>query len=179
MSSTSNRRLTAPISGLVGALVALAIAGCGHSGGGPYLSASWIGTDTGKVAGSAVASWCPVANRLEVTAVSQDAGFGVVIYPQADLATGDYPVFDPGIDSVHRPGASGAVRWFTEQQVKGYQSDSGLVTLTRSGTRVQLRFSLRMSSINGHDSIRAKGKATGLALGVCIADSVPNGSPKQ
>jgi hypothetical protein len=157
----------------------LLTAGCGHSGGGPYLSASWTGSDTGRIAARAVASWCPVANRLEVKAVQEDVGFALAIYPEKDLASGEFPVFDPGIDTVHRPGAAGVTRWFTEKQLQGYQSDSGGVTLARSGDKLQLQFRLRMRSLGGEGTIRATGRATGLVPGSCPADSVPNASPRQ
>jgi hypothetical protein len=160
-------------------VVLLAATGCGGGSDGARLTASWTGSDTGRLAAPATAIWCPVASRLEVKAVRQDVGFGLVVYPRSDLAVGDYPAFDPGIDSVLRPGASGAARWYSEQEIVGYQSDSGSVGLTRSGDRLQLRFGFRMRSLEGKDTIRATGKATGLVPGPCPADSVPNATPTQ
>jgi hypothetical protein len=120
-----------------------------------------------------------VAQRLEVTAVKGDVGFGLVVHPAGELEQAEYPVADPGIDSLTRPSASGAVRWFTEQQVRGFQSDSGSIALTRKGSQLEVRFLLRMRSLDGLDTIEASGKATRLVPGPCPADSVPNSSPKQ
>jgi len=157
----------------------LLTARCGHGGGGPYLSASWTGSDTGRIAVRAVASWCPVANRLEVKAIQEDVGLALAIYPEVELSSGEFPVFDPGIDTVHRPGAAGVARWFTEKQLQGYQSDSGRMTLARSGDKLQLQFKLRMRSLGGEETIRATGRATGLVPGSCPGDSVPTTSPRQ
>jgi hypothetical protein len=146
---------------------------------GPRLTATWTGADTGKISARAAASWCPVAGRLEVNAVHGDVGFGLVLYPVSDLAAGAYPAFDPGIDSAHRPGASAAARWFTEQNIVGYQSDSGSVELTRQDDRLQLKFGFRLRSLDGKDTLVAEGRAARLVPGACPADSVPNAAPVQ
>ena len=154
-------------------------AACGKVGSAPRLAADWVGSDTGRISASPTASWCPVAGRLEVKAARGDTGFGLVLYPVSDLAAGTYPAFDPGVDTVHRPGATGAARWFTERDVVGYQSDSGSVELTRENDRLQLRFGLRLRRLNGAATVVAEGRATGLEPGSCPADSVPNAAPTQ
>jgi hypothetical protein len=154
-------------------------AGCEKVAGGPRLNAAWIGSDTGKISAPAAASWCPVAGRLEVKAVKGDMGFGLVLYPVSDLAAGTYPAFDPGVDSVRRPGAAAAARWFTEQDIVGYQSDSGSVELTREDERLQLRFGFRLRSLDGEKIVVAEGRAASLEPGPCPADSVPNAAPIQ
>jgi hypothetical protein len=106
-------------------------------------------------------------------------GFGLVLYSLSALAAGDYPAFDPGIDSARRPGASAAARWFTEQQIVGYQSDSGSAALTRNGDQLRLSFGFRMRSLGGQDTIRAAGVAADLVPGRCLTDSVPNAAPTQ
>ena len=146
---------------------------------GPRLTAAWTGSDTGRINAAATASWCPVAGRLEVKAVRGDMGFGIVLYPVSDLAAGSYPGFDPGLDSVHRPGAGAAVRWFTEQDVRGFQSDSGAVELTRKDNRLELRFGFRLRSLAGEDTLVAEGRAARLEAGPCAVDSVPNAAPRQ
>lgn len=168
-----------PFRAVCGAAVVLAAAGCAKGRGGPRLTASWSGSDTGKVSVAPTVIWCPVASRLEVKGVREDVGFGLVLYPQSELAAGDYPAFDPGLDSVRRPGSSGAARWFTQQEIIGYQSDSGSVALNKSTDGVQLKFRFRLRSLNGKDTIRATGAANDLVPGACPADSVPNPAPKQ
>jgi hypothetical protein len=162
-----------------GAVVLLATAACARGGDGSRLNASWTGSDTGEISASPTAIWCPVASRLEVKAEREDVGFGLVLYPRGDLQAGDYRVFDPGIDTVHRPGASGAARWFSEREIMGFQTDSGSVGLTRNNGRVALTFRFRMRSLDGKDIIRAAGQATGLIPGACPVDSVPNTAPTQ
>lgn len=163
------------------ALVALVAGACARSGrgGGSQLTASWSGSDTGHVVAPASAVWCPVARRLEIMATRDDKGFGLVIYPEQDPVGGEYPGFDAGIDTVHRPGSAGALRWFSERAVVGYQSDSGSTQLTTGAGGLDVRFGFRMRSINGRDTIRATGEASHLVPGSCPADSVPSGAPRQ
>jgi hypothetical protein len=155
------------------------VAGCGRVSSGPRLTADWVGSDTGRISAAATASWCPVAGRLEVIARRGDTGFGLVLYPVSDLAAGSYPAFDPGVDTVRRPGATAAVRWFTERQVFGFQSDSGSVELTRVDDRLQLRFGFRLRRLDGERTMIAVGRAMALVPDSCPADSVPNTAPTQ
>ena len=160
-------------------IAVLLLGACQRVRGGPRLEASWAGSDTGKIAARATAAWCPVAKRLEITAVQGDVGFGLVVYPVDQPDTGEYPAFDPGIDSVHRPGSAGAARLFTEQRIEGYQSDSGSVTVSRSERALSARFGFRMRSLEGADTIFAEGRAVGVIPGACRMDSVPNTAPTQ
>jgi hypothetical protein len=166
--------------------MAIVLAACGQPGGAPRLIASWSVVDTGQknkppesIAAPARARWCGVADRLEVEGVQGDLAFGLVIYPESTLEAGTYPVFDPGIGTVHRPGAAGAVRWFTDRLVAGYQSDSGSLELTRQDAKVRMQFGMRLRSLRGDDTIRAAGRVEGIAPGACDADSVPNTAPRQ
>jgi hypothetical protein len=111
--------------------------------------------------------------------VRGDVAFGLVVYPVDQPDTGEYAAFDPGIDSVHRPGSSGAARWFTEQRIKGYQSDSGSVTVTRSERGLSARFEFRMRALEGEGSVFAEGRAVGIVPGPCPLDSVPGTAPTQ
>lgn len=160
---------------------AILLAACrsGGGAGGPRLEASWVGADTGKFAGAARVAWCPTAARLEVTAARDDRGFGLVLYADGDLAPGSYPGFDPGIDTIHRPGAAAAVRWFTEQKIEGFQSDSGTLELSGRDSLYQARFAFRLRSIDSDDTLLVTGGATGLVPGPCPADSVPYTAPVQ
>jgi hypothetical protein len=178
MTSTSAAIARAVGRGVVLAALLLWAMACSKVGGGRWLTARWIGSDTGRISAPATASWCPLAGRLEVKAVSGDLGFGLVLYPVGDLAAGSYPAFDPGIDSVHRPGASAALRWYTQQLVVGFQSDSGSVQLTGKDL-LDLRFGFRLRSLDGKDTLVTQGRAANLQRGTCPADSVPNAAPTQ
>jgi hypothetical protein len=166
------------------ALAALAMA-CDRRSAGGRIEVTYLRVDQEKskdpqsFSGPARAAWCPGAHRLEVTAVNEDMGFGLVIYPQDSLVTGRYPGFDPGIDTVSRPGAAGVARWFTEQRVLGLQSDSGALRLTRNGDRFDISFGFRLRALDGSDTTRASGRALGLRPGPCAVDSLPGTAPKQ
>lgn len=159
----------------VGALAVAA--GCSNAEQGPRLAVSWTGTDTGKLVAPMSVQWCPGPARLEVMAIREDLGFGLSVYPVEALESGEYPAFDPGVDTIRRPAASGAARWFTEQEILGFQSDSGQVEVTRTGDRVSFRFGLRLRSLSGKDTVRATGETTSLVPGSCQNDSVPPSPP--
>jgi hypothetical protein len=169
------------------ALVALAAlaAGCTSRPGGGRLEASWRDRDAAKpapprtISAPAKAAWCPGWKRLEVTAVQEDLGFGLAIYPAESLVPGGYPAVDPGFDSVARPGAAGVARWFGEQTIEGLQSDSGALQLTRNDGRYDASFGFRLRSLDGVDTIRVTGRARGLVPGPCPVDSVPATTPQQ
>ncbi len=120
-----------------------------------------------------------MAGRLEVTAIREDLGFGLAVYPAGDLGPGEFPGFDPGIDSVPRPGAAAAVRKFTERNMIAFQSDSGSLQLTRDGGAFGARFGFRMQALDHSGVIRVEGEASGLSPGACPADSVPATAPVQ
>ncbi|HXW96080.1 MAG TPA: hypothetical protein VEI47_00740 [Gemmatimonadales bacterium] len=163
---------------MLASVIVLATA-CGKGGGGSQLKVSWTGSDTTSISVTPTVAWCPVANRLEVRAITDDQGFGLVLYPQGELAPGEYPIFDPATDTIRRPGGTAAARRFTQREVLGFESDSGAIELTRAAGLLQLRFGVRMIRPSSRDTIRAEGEANGLRPSACPGDSVPNGSPKQ
>jgi hypothetical protein len=165
-------------------LVALA-PGCSPGAEGGRLEGNFLYADSlqhrppHRVTTPVLASWCPRSLRLEVTGIREDLGIGLVVYPVDSLVAGSYPVFDPGLDSSTRPGAAAAVRWFDEQTITGTQSDSGTVEVTLRGARIDLRFGVRLRSLDGRDTIRMRGQATGLTAGRCPADSLTATVPRQ
>jgi hypothetical protein len=183
-------RTPSPLRLLVVAVPVL-LAACGRRGAEGTLTAKWTTLestkkiDTLKVArphsfsGPVAARWCPVARRLELTAVHADEGFGLAIYPADSLTAGQYPAFDPGLDTARRPSAAGAARWFTEQKLVGFQSDSGGVDLSVEGSRYHARFGFRMRALQGIDTVRFTGEASNVVPGPCPADSVPSTAPRQ
>jgi hypothetical protein len=167
------------------ALLAAVGIGCGEHPGGGRIEVTYRQVDPEKAkdplhyAGPASTAWCPGAGRLEVTSINEDMGFGLVIYPVDSLVAGAYRAFDPGIDSVRRPGAAGVARWFNEQRVTGLQSDSGMLKLTRNGDAFDASFGFRLRAIDGSDTTRLTGRAVGLRPGPCTVDSLPGTAPKQ
>ncbi len=155
------------LAGLLGA--------CGAQPGEGNLSASWIGTDTGEVSTAANTVWCRDPRRLEVTAIDGDLGLGMVLYPSDTALPGQFKGFDPGADTVIRPAAAAALRWFTEQNIEGYQSDSGGVTLEAQGQRLSGQFRFRLRSLDRNKIVRLTGTLDGLTPGVCQSDSLPGG----
>lgn len=154
-------------------VLAALLAACGASPGEGELSASWTGADTGKVSAPPTAVWCRDANRLEVTLVQGDLGVGLVLYPADSQLAGEYPAFDPGADTVARPSAAAAVRWFTEQAIEGYQSDSGAIALDAEGPRLSGRFGFRLRSLDGLKKVRLTGTLKEMVPGPCQSDSLP------
>ena len=151
---------------------------CHGVGGGARLDARWIGSDTGAFAGTPKVTWCGSIQRLELTAVDEnDGGVGLAIYPPKELRPGHYAAFDPGIDSVHRPGAAAASRFFTEQAVKGFQSDSGGLDLERNGVTFSAKFGFRMRSLEGKDTVRLTGRFRDAVPGRCPGDSTTADGP--
>jgi hypothetical protein len=151
------------------------LAACGAPSGGGNITASWIGTDTGEVSAAANTVWCRDPRRLEVTAIDGDLGLGLVLYPSDTALPGEFKGFDPGADTVIRPAAAAALRWFTEQAIEGYQSDSGGVTLEAEARRLSGQFRFRLRSLDRNKIVRLTGTLDGLTPGVCQSDSLPGG----
>jgi len=148
---------------------------CGDGQG--NLTASWFGPDTGKVSGRPAAVWCRDERRLEVTLVKDDLGIGLVLYPADSLAPGKFPFFDPGADTIIRPAAAAAIRWFTEQAIEGYQTDSGGLVLEQSRGRYSGSFGFRLHSLDGAKLVRLTGTLAGVTPGPCPSDSLPAPGP--
>lgn len=161
---------------------ALLLAACqpGAAGPGTRVEATWTGADTGKFAGAAHAAWCPVAARLELTAVRGDQGFGLVLYPDSVPVAGHYTGFDVGLDSVPpRPAAGAALRWYTEMRMEAFQSRRGTLDLSGADGRFDASFTMTMVALDRPDTIEMTGSARGISPGPCPVDSVPSGVPIQ
>ena len=151
------------------AILALGIGGCQRLATGPALEAAWTGSDTGRITARATAGWCERGGVLEVTGRRQDLGFGIAIYPDGELQGGSYQAFDPGVDTARRPGVSAAARWFTETDLKGFQSDSGGLELRSTQGALEGSFRFRMRSLDGRDTIDVQGQLRGIRPGACPA----------
>ena len=96
----------------------------------PALTASWSGSDSGRLVAPAVATWCQERRLLEISAVADDSGLAVIAYPGPNGMLGTFPLFDPLTDSTRRPSAAVAVRWPKVDMVLGYRSIDGVAHLT-------------------------------------------------
>jgi hypothetical protein len=152
------------------AFSAVLVIGCDRTG--PSLRASWDGPKAGKLHAAATAAWCPKARRLEVSAIREDVGVAIAVYPEETLGAGSYEAFDPGRYAMQRPGSAAAARWFTELEVRGYQSDSGVATVTMEDGKYGVQFGYRLVSVTLTDTVRVTGEATGLIPGPCSAEDV-------
>jgi hypothetical protein len=97
-----------------------------------HLEATWIGPDQGKIAAPASAEWCPDRRVLEIRAIQGDTGVAFALYPKDTIIAGRYRVVDPLRAESLPPAAGVALRWFTQNAVKGFQGDTGTVFLDRS-----------------------------------------------
>lgn len=156
----------------------LALAGCrSDSSNAPAegrgsFSASWVGADTGKLTGTPRAALCRDGNRLEILVSKGDVGVGLVVYPEKDLVGGNYTAFDPQ-DSVVRPGVAAAARWFTERDIRAFQSDWGALNLVQRGEAWSGGFGIHLRRISADtDSIILSGQFKGVVPGPCGSDSV-------
>lgn len=156
----------------------LAFAGCrSDTSGAPAegrgsFSASWVGSDTGKLSGTPRAALCREGNLLEILVSKGDVGVGLVLYPEKELAAGNYRAFHPQ-DSVLRPGVAAAARWFTERDIRAFQSDWGSLHLAQAGGAYSGGFGLRLRRVGADtDSIMLSGQFKGVVPGPCGSDSV-------
>jgi hypothetical protein len=154
--------------------------GTGPAAGAGSFSAAWVGADSGELNARPSAVFCSDGNHLELYAMRGDVGVGLALFPGEELRVGTYDVFDPGVDSVHRPGVSGAVRWFTERDIPSYQSDWGSLELVKRGTALAGNFAIHMRRVEADtDTIMVTGKFSGVVPVVCPADSVPRPGPAK
>lgn len=156
----------------------LALAGCrsdtsnAPAEGRGSFSASWVGSDTGKLSGTPRAALCRDGNLLEILIAKGDVGVGLVVYPDKELAGGNYPAFDPR-DSIMRPGVAAAARWFTERDIRAFQSKWGSLSLVQKGDAWSGGFGLRLRRVGADsDSIMLSGQFKGVVPGPCGSDSV-------
>jgi hypothetical protein len=131
----------------------------------------WVGSDTGKLVAPAVAEWCDSLRMLEVRAVHGDTGIALVLYPGDSLTAGRYPMVPPRRRDSTRPGAALALRWFAETSIRGFQGDSGSVTVAALGVGAGAgRFGARLRSATEGSRLRLTGSFQGLTIRPAPAD---------
>jgi hypothetical protein len=99
---------------------------------GGHLEAKWSGPEGGRISAPASAVWCGARRLLEIRAVQGDTGIALALYAKDTLVAGRYRVMDPLKAESLPPAAGIALRWFTQNAVKGFQGDTGTVFLDRS-----------------------------------------------
>jgi hypothetical protein len=90
------------------------------------------GSDTSTFAAPAHAEWCDSLKVLEIVATGGDTGVGIALYPRERVVPGAYPVRPPERADSVPPSAAIGVRWFSQTAIRGFQGDSGEVTITRA-----------------------------------------------
>jgi hypothetical protein len=131
-----------------------------------------VGSDTGEISGTPRASFCTNGNVLEILVTKGDLGVGLAVYPEKELAGGNYPAFNPQ-DSVVRPGVAAAARWFTERDIRAFQSDWGSLNLVKKGQSLSGGFGLRLKRVAADsDTLVLSGQFKGVVPGPCADSSV-------
>jgi hypothetical protein len=143
--------------------LALVAGGCSRaesgSSSGPGLTADWIGSDTGRLAASAVAEWCDSLTMLEIRAVRGDTGLAIVLYPVDSIAADSYPVRPPAKADSTPPAAAVAMRWFAETAIEGFRGDNGSVVLDAvEPGGITGRFQANVSSVGSADKLKLSGR---------------------
>lgn len=144
--------------------------------GGARLEARWSGTDTSHFSAEAGAEWCDSLRVLTIQAMRGDTGVGLAIHPGDSIASGSFPIRRPvrpdttPADSAAgphpastAPSAALALRWFSKTVVRGFQGDSGEVTLRRDATgRLGGQFAGSAHSMFDDGRVRVTGTFAGL-----------------
>ena len=158
-----------------GWIACLLLASCkgGTPPRGSWLEVRGTGTDTLHFSAEAGAEWCDTLRVLTIEAMHGDTGVGLAIYPGDGITSGSFPIHRPvrpdtaAADSAARavapPSAALALRWFSKTIVRGFQGDSGEVTLRRDRSgRLDGRFSAAAHSMFDDGRVTVTGTFSGL-----------------
>jgi hypothetical protein len=142
----------------VALLLAAACAGAPDS----RLEAYWTADSAeGRFQAPATARLC-AGNRLLITAIQGDSGFGVLVLGADSTgggppATGAHPVGDPAVP-LPRPGAALSLRASGEGGSRGYQGRDGTVELAADGSGWSAEFEGRLVSLDGGETLAVAGR---------------------
>ena len=115
---------------------------------GPRLEVRWKGSDSATVRAPATALWCDSL---------------IAIYPRGGIATGAYPVRPPAVAVSLPPSSAVGLRWSSQTAVRGFQSDSGALSLTReSNGTFSGRFRAAAHPVSGKGALTLTGSFSGL-----------------
>jgi hypothetical protein len=103
--------------------------------------------------------WCPVTQVGTLEAISNDSGLVITLHERDSLSVAPHPVMAPAFASqMQRPGAIAALRWVVDSiTMKGYQSVSGIVDVSRAGTLLSGTFNMKLRDVSGVDSLLIRG----------------------
>jgi hypothetical protein len=152
----------------------LLVAGCRPGGGSPdsaggSLRVQWEGSSRGRFEAPATALWCSRDTLLEILALRHDTAVGIALIAKDSLVPGHYSVFSAEVFTPFRPQANLALRWVTPVELVGYESRSGRVTVSATGSPgVSGQFEALLQRHTGGDSIRLSGDFRGLRVGPAI-----------
>jgi hypothetical protein len=145
-----------------------------------HLEASWSGPNGGTISASASAEWCGARRLLEIRAVQGDTGIAFALYPKDTLLQGRYRVVDPLRAESLPPAAGLALRWFTQNAVKGFQGDTGTVLVDRSPSgELGGSVTARARSIVDTQQITVRGTFRGLTVHPSVACVLPRKGPAR
>lgn len=122
------------------------------------LRLQWRGSHRGEAVLPGQVAWCPVTRMATLEAISNDTGLLVTLLEPDSLAAAPHPVVAPEVrGQAPRPSAIVALRWASDSgDLMGYRSVSGLVNLTRAGTRASGSLEVRMRMPVGFDTLVAE-----------------------
>jgi hypothetical protein len=150
---------------------------------GPFLEAEWREKGTTRLRGEATAEWCDSLRLLQIQALHGDTGVALAIYPVGRLEGGRFRVLAPATADSNRPAAAVALRWFAETSIRGFQGDSGTITMEQPQSGVLTgTFDARAHSVTdaGHATVRGtfRGLVVRPATRGCVARRQhPDSSP--
>jgi hypothetical protein len=130
-----------------------------------HLEVEWGGPDRGKISAPATAEWCAARRMLEIRAIQGDTGIAVALYFKDTITGGRYRVVAPHTAESLPPAAAVALRWFTQNAVKGFQGDAGTVILDRSQSgELGGNLAAGTRSVVDTQRVAVKGTFEGLAI---------------
>ena len=138
-------------------------ADAGQTPAGPRLEVRWTGSEAATFHAPATAAWCDSLNLLEIVGLSGDTGLAIAIYPREGIATGAYPVRPPAAADSMPPSSAIGLRWFSQTAVRGFQSDSGKLSLTRAADgSLSGQFRAAAHPVTGKGPLTLTGSFSGL-----------------
>ncbi len=136
------------------------------------VAVDWTASRTGKFSSRPETSWCPADSMLEILAIRGDTAFGITLFAQDSIRSGQFPLVSGAISANWRPLAFGALRLAADSVNVGFEASSGNVQVTRADSgRVSGTFDARFKRVDGPDTLRITGKFVDLvirpAAGLC------------
>lgn len=130
---------------------------------GARVEVRWTGAEAASFQAPATAEWCDTLRLLQIIAMSGDTGIGIAIYPRELATSGSYTIRAPDSARAAPPSAAIGLRWFSQTAVRGFQSDSGRLSLTRGAdSTLSGRFTASARPATGKGPLSLTGSFEGL-----------------